>query len=75
MKIDINKEYKTRDGRDVRVVKIHPETFNCLCYVEGYIGEEEDCELWNFEGKYDLDDESNEDLIEVVETEDRIPVL
>ena len=68
MTIDINKKYKTRDGRDVRIVRIQTETFNGNLPVEGYIGEEEYGRLWNYEGKYHLVGESNEDLIEVVET-------
>ena len=68
MTIDINKKYKTRDGRDVRIVRIHTETWDNYLPVEGYIGEEEDDYRWTSEGKYHLERESNEDLIEVVET-------
>ena len=67
--IDINKKYKTRDGRDVRIVKIYTESSALSNWpVKGYIGEEEDDCRWNLEGRYDLEIESNEDLIEVIET-------
>ena len=66
--IDINKNYKTRDGQDVRVVKIHTETWDNNWPVVGYIGEKDGADLWNLEGRYDLEIESNEDLVEVIET-------
>ena len=70
MVIDINKNYKTRDGQDVRVVKIHPESKGYEWPVVGCFGEERVCcKFWNLEGKYDLERESDLDLIEVVETE------
>ena len=68
--IDINKEYKTRDGQDVSIVRIYSESWDFrLLSVMGYIGEEEDYEFWNLEGKNDLQRESRLDLVEVVETE------
>tara|TARA_R110002126_G_scaffold60959_2_gene158111 strand:- start:404 stop:991 length:588 start_codon:yes stop_codon:yes gene_type:complete len=67
--IDINKKYKTRDGQDVRIVKIYPKTYDFrLLSVMGYIGgKEEDYEFWNLEGRNNLQLESNEDLVEVVD--------
>ena len=66
--IDINKKYKTRDGQDVRIHKVHTETWDNYLTVEGYIGKEEYPHFWNFEGKYHLVGESRLDLVEVVET-------
>ena len=67
--IDINKKYKTRDGQDVSIVKIHPESKGYEWPVVGCFGEERVCcKFWNLEGKYDLERESDLDLIEVVET-------
>ena len=68
MIIDINKKYKTRDGQDVMIRKIHPESSDLLWPVVGFIGEQEEADLWTSEGKYDLERESDLDLIEVVET-------
>jgi hypothetical protein len=69
MKIDITKKYKTRDGRGVRVIKIHPESEGYEWPVVGCFGEERVCcKFWNLEGKYDLERESDLDLIEVIET-------
>ena len=65
MKIDINKKYKTRDGQDVRVID---NNYSDVWPVKGYIGEKDGADLWTSEGKYDLERESNEDLVEVVET-------
>ena len=68
--IDINKKYKTRDGQDVEIRKIHPESKGYAFPVVGCIGEEGVCcKLWNLEGRYDLEVGSDLDLIEVVETE------
>ena len=73
--IDINKKYKTRDGQEVRIVKIYTETWDKNGPVEGYIGEKDGVDLWTSEGKYDLEIESDLDLIEVIETATpRIPV-
>ena len=66
--IDINKNYKTRDGQDVRIVKINAETWDNNWPVVGYIGEKDGADLWNLEGKNDLKRESDLDLIEVIET-------
>ena len=66
--IDINKKYKTRDGRGVRIHKVRTETWYRHLPVEGYIGEEEDDYRWNLDGKYDLERESDLDLVEVIET-------
>ena len=68
MIIDINKKYKTRDGQDVMIRKIHPESSDLLWPVVGFIGEQEEADLWTSEGKYGLQRESKLDLIEVVET-------
>ena len=78
MRIDINKEYKTRDGQDVMITYIHPGTSD-FWPVVGYIGEENDAKFWNLEGKNDdkfwnlegknnLKRESDLDLVEVIET-------
>ena len=68
MIIDINKKYKTRDGQDVEITYIHPQTSD-LWPVVGYIGEENDAKFWNLEGKNNLKRKSDLDLVEVIETE------
>ena len=70
MRIDINKKYKTRDGQDVEIRKVGPESYGYAPWrVEGYIGEEkEDCKFWNLKGK-NARGGSGLDLVEVVETE------
>ena len=35
--IDINKEYKTRDGQDVRITGIHPNGWPVVCYISHLI--------------------------------------
>ena len=70
MKIDMDKKYKTRDGQDVRIIRINAETWDNNWPVVGFIGEEEEyARLWTSEGKNDTMGESDLDLIEVVETE------
>ena len=63
MKIDINKEYKTRDGQDVEIVKIYSDGWPIV----GYIGNKGDRNLWSSKGK-NTRGESNLDLVEVIET-------
>ena len=72
MKIDINKEYKTRDGQDARIVRIYTGSSALSDWpkvVEGFIGEEEEeyGRLWTSEGKYYSERESDLDLVEVID--------
>lgn len=61
MKIDINKQYKTRDGRDVKIYTTEHEGDNPVVgAVDG-----EGLTMWRTDGRFYTDAECARDLIEV----------
>lgn len=67
MKIDINKKYRTRDGREVRLLHRAPEGWPTSYPWRGIVGDASRL-TWTDHGVQDLDDSPNDDdLIEVRE--------
>ena len=64
MKIDINKKYRTRDGREVRLLHRVPEGWPTSYPWRGIVGDASHL-TWTDHGVQDLDDPpSDDDLIE-----------
>lgn len=71
MKIDINKKYKTQSGKNVRIYSTEA-LGDFPIHGAVLLDDEWDICTWTKDGKYNLDDDINDDPFDLVEVKPRI---